>query len=67
MKWSGIEGDYTILTLSLLGSSLEEIFASNNRKFNLTTVLVIADQLVSIGLSMVSSSMVELESTDLLY
>ncbi|KAM6490240.1 Protein kinase-like domain containing protein, partial [Amanita muscaria] len=47
MKWSGIEGDYTILTLSLLGPSLEEIFASNNRKLNLTTILVIADQLIS--------------------
>lgn len=46
IKWSGVEKDYTILVLTLLGPSLEDIFTSHHCKFNLMTTLTIADQLV---------------------
>ena len=46
IKWFGVEGDYTIMVLTLLGPSLEELFTFNNGKFTTPTVLMIADQLV---------------------
>ena len=46
MKWFGIDGGYTAMALNLLGPSLEELFISNNYKFTLGTVLIIADQMV---------------------
>jgi hypothetical protein len=46
VKWFGVERDYTIMTLTLLGPSLEELFTFNHHKFTTSTVLIIADQLV---------------------
>ena len=46
IKWSGVEKDHTILVFNLLGPSLEDIFTSHHRRFNLMTTLMIADQLV---------------------
>jgi len=46
MKWFGIVEGYTVMALNLLGPSLEELFISNNRKFTLGTVSIIADQMV---------------------
>ena len=46
MKWFGIMEGYTAMALSLLGPSLEELFISNNCKFTLGKVLIIADQMV---------------------
>lgn len=48
MKWFGIVEGYTAMALNLLGPSLEELFISNNRKFTLGTVSIIADQMVSL-------------------
>lgn len=47
VKWFGIEKGHTVMALSLLGPSLEDIFISKHRKFALGTVLIIANQLVS--------------------
>lgn len=56
IKWFGVERDYTIMALSLLGPSLEELFIANHRKFNISTVLIIADQLVGTRFNNIISS-----------
>jgi hypothetical protein len=56
VKWFGVEKDHTVMALSLLGPSLEEIFISKHRKFSLGTVLIIADQLVSHLILVIASS-----------
>ncbi|CAK9201888.1 unnamed protein product [Sphagnum troendelagicum] len=47
IRWFGVEGDYNVLVIDLLGPSLEDLFNFCSRKFTLKTVLMLADQLIN--------------------
>ncbi|KAL9323013.1 hypothetical protein ACSQ67_011066 [Phaseolus vulgaris] len=45
VRWFGVEGDYNVLVMDLLGPSLEDLFNFCTRKLSLKTVLMLADQM----------------------
>lgn len=48
VHWFGLEGDFNVMVMDLLGPSLEDLFNYCERKFHLKTVLMIVDQLLSL-------------------
>ena len=46
VHWFGVEGDYNVMVIDLLGPSLEDLFNYCKRKMSLKTVLMLADQMV---------------------
>eukprot|EP00906_Rhabdomonas_costata_P024638 RCo035373 len=47
VRWYGVEGDYNVMVIDLLGPSLEDLFNFCGRKFSVKTVLMLADQMIS--------------------
>lgn len=47
IRWFGVEGNYNVLIMDLLGPSLEDLFNYCGRKFSVKTVLMLADSLIS--------------------
>eukprot|EP01116_Phalansterium_solitarium_P022705 TRINITY_DN75_c0_g1_i1.p1 TRINITY_DN75_c0_g1~~TRINITY_DN75_c0_g1_i1.p1 ORF type:complete len:569 (-),score=140.49 TRINITY_DN75_c0_g1_i1:345-2051(-) len=44
--WYGVECEYNVMVMELLGPSLEELFVSCGRKFTMKTILMLAQQMI---------------------
>jgi len=45
-RWYGLEREYNVLVMDLLGPSLEDLFNFCSRRFTIKTVLMLADQMI---------------------
>ena len=44
--WAGISGEYNVMIMELLGSNLEELFQTCDKKFSLKTILMLSKQII---------------------
>ncbi|RZC74606.1 hypothetical protein C5167_050087 [Papaver somniferum] len=47
VRWFGVEGDYNVLVMYLIGPNLESLFNFCSRKISLKSVLMLADHMVN--------------------
>eukprot|EP00929_Paragymnodinium_shiwhaense_P001011 TRINITY_DN101223_c0_g1_i1.p1 TRINITY_DN101223_c0_g1~~TRINITY_DN101223_c0_g1_i1.p1 ORF type:complete len:397 (-),score=113.87 TRINITY_DN101223_c0_g1_i1:170-1360(-) len=47
VHWYGTDGEYNVMVIDLLGPSLEDLFEFCDFRFNLKTVLMLADQMIA--------------------
>ncbi|CAG9330072.1 unnamed protein product [Blepharisma stoltei] len=47
IHWYGVEGDYNVLVMDLLGPSLEDLLKFCGQRFSVKTTLVLAEQIIS--------------------
>ncbi|EGR31609.1 hypothetical protein IMG5_105910 [Ichthyophthirius multifiliis] len=47
MHWFGKDGDYNIMVIDILGSSLEDQFNNSQKKFSVKTIVMLAEQMIS--------------------
>ena len=45
--WSGVEGDYNVMVMEMLGPCLEDLFKYCRRKFTIKTGCMLAESLIS--------------------
>jgi casein kinase 1 len=45
LYWTGIEGEFRLMVIDILGPSLEDLFTYCGKKFTLKTTLMLADQI----------------------
>jgi len=46
VRWFGVEGEYNVMVMDLLGPSLEDLFNYCGRRFSLKTVILLGDQML---------------------
>ncbi|RAL45620.1 hypothetical protein DM860_009484 [Cuscuta australis] len=47
VRWFGVEREYNVMVMDLLGPTLEDLFNFCSMKFSLKTVLMLADQMIN--------------------
>jgi len=47
VHWYGVEGDFNVMVIDLLGPSLEDLLTTCKRRFSLKTVLMLGDQMLA--------------------
>ena len=46
LYWSGVQDDYNVLVIEMLGPSLERLYTLCNRKFSLKTTVIVAREMI---------------------
>lgn len=47
IRWYGVEGDFNVMVIDLLGPSLEDLFNYCGKKFSILTTAMVADQMLA--------------------
>jgi len=47
LHWYGVEGDWNVMVIDVLGPNIEDLFNFCGRKFSLKTVLLVAEQMIN--------------------
>ena len=47
IHWFGVEGDFTVMIMTIMGPNLEQLFEFCDYQFSMKTILCIATQLIT--------------------